>query len=59
MELGDLREDCLSTKPCVACWRGEGRNIKVLGGAGRFAAGEDELDVVPPLLSSSSVSPGI
>ena len=64
MEVGDLRVDCLRTKPCVACWRGEGRNIKVLlpGRAGRLAAGEDtlgEFDEPPPLLSSASLSSGI
>ena len=62
-EEGDFRLDCLSTKPCVACWRGEGRNTKLLGMAGRFAAGgearELEVAVVAPSCPSSSPPPSV
>ena len=51
------------TNPWVACWRGDGRKAKVLGRAGRLAAGDVEVrvevDPAPSLLSFSSLSSGI
>ena len=46
----------------MACWRGDGRNAKLLGTAGRFGAGGEvtllELEEVPSLVSSTSLSSG-
>ena len=54
--------DCLREKPCVACWRGDGRNAKLPGTAGRFGAGGEvtllESEAVPSLFSSPSLSSG-